>query len=56
MYPGRHRHRAQAFLCRLIEDYADKWLWRPAMHYRWSYFSDRQLLGTLLEDQVGWVQ
>ncbi|HAE27376.1 MAG TPA: glutathione S-transferase family protein, partial [Hyphomonas adhaerens] len=22
---------AQAFLCRLIEDYADEWLWRPAM-------------------------
>jgi hypothetical protein len=21
----------------LIEDYADEWLWRPAMHYRWSY-------------------
>ena len=27
----------QAFLCLLIEDYADEWLWRPAMHYRWYY-------------------
>ena len=27
----------QQFLCRFIEDYADEWLWRPAMHYRWSY-------------------
>lgn len=27
----------QAFLCFLIEDYADEWLWRPAMHYRWYY-------------------
>jgi glutathione S-transferase len=43
---------AQAFLCRLIEDYADEWLWRPAMHYRWSHFSDRQLLGTLLVDEL----
>ena len=27
----------QAFLSLLIEDYGDEWLWRPAMHYRWSY-------------------
>ena len=26
-----------AFFCRLVEDYADEWLWRPAMHYRWDY-------------------
>ena len=35
----------QAWACRLIEDYADEWLWRPAMHYRWSHYPDRQLLG-----------
>jgi glutathione S-transferase len=29
------------FAARLIEDYADEWLWRAAMHYRWSYRSDR---------------
>ncbi len=28
------------FFCRLIEDYADEWHWRPAMHYRWSYKAD----------------
>ncbi len=28
---------AAAFLCYLLEDYADEWLWRPAMHYRWHY-------------------
>jgi glutathione S-transferase len=27
----------QAFVCLLLEDYADEWLWRPAMHYRWYY-------------------
>jgi glutathione S-transferase len=27
----------QAFVCALLEDYADEWLWRPAMHYRWYY-------------------
>ena len=27
----------QAFVCLLIEDWADEWWWRPAMHYRWYY-------------------
>ena len=34
----------QAFASRLLEDYADEWLWRPAMHYRWSYRLDALLL------------
>jgi glutathione S-transferase len=25
----------QRFFSLLLEDYADEWLWRPAMHYRW---------------------
>ena len=25
----------QGFVSRLVEDYADEWLWRPALHYRW---------------------
>jgi glutathione S-transferase len=27
----------QGFISLLLEDYADEWLWRPAMHYRWHY-------------------
>ena len=27
----------QSFICLLIEDWADEWWWRPAMHYRWHY-------------------
>lgn len=46
------RDPVQAYVCRLIEDYADEWLWRPAMHYRWSYAAGRQLLGLLLVDEL----
>lgn len=28
------------FFSYLLEDYADEWHWRPAMHYRWSYEAD----------------
>jgi len=33
----------QNFFVRLVEDYADEWMWRPALHYRWSYSTDAQL-------------
>jgi glutathione S-transferase len=26
-----------AYICYLVEDWADEWWWRPAMHYRWYY-------------------
>jgi glutathione S-transferase len=35
----------QRFLSQLVEDYADEWLWRPALHYRWSYPLDARLMG-----------
>jgi len=41
-----------AFLSRLVEDYAEEWHWRPAMHYRWSYSADRQLLGRRIAGEV----
>ncbi len=39
------------FIALLIEDYADEWLWRPAMHYRWSYSHGRELLSSILADE-----
>lgn len=42
----------QAFLSRLLEDYADEWLWRAAMHYRWSHAIDRRLLGDLIVSEL----
>lgn len=43
-------------LARLLEDYADEWLWRPALHYRWSYRPDallysRRIVAESLADQ-----
>ncbi len=42
----------QAVCCRLLEDYADEWLWRPALHYRWSYRRDARLLGDRIAVEV----
>jgi len=33
----------QNFFSRLLEDYADEWLWRPALFYRWEHQEDREL-------------
>ena len=43
----------QAFVCFLLEDWADEWWWRTAMHYRWHYtegahFASRHLAEELL--------
>jgi glutathione S-transferase len=42
----------QAFICLLIEDYADEWLWRPAMHYRWHYPEGAMLQSRHLADEL----
>ncbi len=39
------------FLSYLVEDYAEEWLWRPAMHFRWSYKTDRLHLGRKIVDE-----
>lgn len=40
------------FIACLIEDYADEWLWRPAMYYRWYYRYDRELASGILTDEL----
>jgi glutathione S-transferase len=42
----------QRFVALLIEDFGDEWLWRPAMHYRWSYAADRELLSRQLATEL----
>ncbi len=53
----------QAYLSLLIEDWADEWWWRPAMHYRWYYpegaaLQSRHLTEELMRDARGpeWVK
>jgi len=41
-----------AFFSRLLEDYADEWLWRPAMHYRWDYPLGADHMSRVLIDEV----
>lgn len=43
---------AMRFLALLLEDHADEWLWRPAMHYRWSYRQDRDHASGVLADEL----
>ena len=46
------REPAVAFVSRLVEDYADEWLWRPAMHYRWSYPETARLMSAWLSEHA----
>lgn len=46
------RDPAVAFVSLLVEDYADEWLWRPAMHYRWSYPETARLMSAWLAEHV----
>lgn len=43
-YPILPENKTLAFILKLLEDYADEWLWRPALHYRWSYKEDAMAL------------
>ena len=40
------------FIALLIEDYADEWLWRSAMHYRWNYKRDRLYASEALYEEL----
>ncbi len=51
-YPILPGEPVQDYVCRLIEDYADEWMWRPAMHYRWSYPASAKLLRRQIVDEM----
>lgn len=42
----------QGFVSRVVEDYADEWMWRPALHYRWSHRGDALLLSRRIVDEM----
>mgnify|MGYP001823175058 CR=1 FL=1 len=43
---------AANFIALLLEDYADEWLWRPAMHYRWSFPNSAELMSSWLAEHM----
>lgn len=43
---------AQSFICYLLEDWADEWWWRPAMHYRWHYSEGARFAAWHLANEV----
>ncbi|MFK7899077.1 MAG: glutathione S-transferase family protein [Myxococcota bacterium] len=55
-YPERAitpRNPVLRFFSRLLEDYSDEWMWRPAMHYRWNYDeSAKHLTRVLLQEHA----
>jgi glutathione S-transferase len=42
----------QRFFSLLLEDYADEWLWRPAMHYRWHYVKGARFASEHLANEI----
>ena len=57
-YPLLPQDAVLRFVSLMLEDYADEWLWRPAMHYRWHYAPDaarlsRHISQELLSDMPG---
>ena len=42
----------QRFVCLLLEDWADEWWWRPAMHYRWHYSEGAHFASRRLADEL----
>ncbi len=51
-YPVTPTEPFQRWVSRFLEDYAEEWLWRPAMHYRWSYAEGKELLGRKIVDEI----
>jgi glutathione S-transferase len=45
---------AAAFFCRLLEDYADEGLWRPALYYRWAFAKDALLNSRRFTEEFLW--
>lgn len=42
----------QAFCSFLLEDFGDEWLWRPALHYRWSFQPDARLMSERIASEM----
>lgn len=43
---------ATRFMALLLEDYADEWLWRPALYYRWAFPETHRLMANRIGHEV----
>lgn len=43
---------AVSFVSRLLEDFGDEWLWRPAMHFRWSFPNNARFMSGWLAEHA----
>jgi glutathione S-transferase len=43
---------ATRFIALLVEDYADEWMWRPAMYYRWRFADSHTLRRLRLGEEL----
>jgi glutathione S-transferase len=48
----RPRVASVRFVSLLLEDFGDEWLWRPAMHQRWSFPENARLMSAWLAEHV----
>ena len=44
----------QRFFGLLLEDYADEWMWRPALYFRWAFDKDAQLYAQRFVEDFLW--
>jgi len=43
---------ATRFIALLLEDYADEWLWRPALYYRWAFPDTHRLMASRIGHEI----
>eukprot|EP00127_Corallochytrium_limacisporum_P001119 Clim_evm7s40 gene=Clim_evmTU7s40 len=52
-YTGKKlTYEVNLFVMRFLEDFADEWMWMPAMYYRWQDWKTRNLYASIFFDRL----